>query len=208
MTAGGKRFPVVGVTGLPCSGKSFAAELMAGGKVPGFPAATLFKADDDGHEVLTRPEVVGKLRERFGAEAIQSDGAAAVRRAIAEQVFSNPDELRWLEGLVHPLVVGDAERIIARDICDKPVVVEAALLFAAGMEERCDVVLMVEADISVRWARAAKRGWSREELRRRESRQAPLLIAAREKDAAGKIRVVENNGGIQELTNALGRALI
>lgn len=198
---------VIGVTGLPCSGKSLAAELMASGAVPGLPAGELFKADDDGHIVLTRPDMAAKLRERFGDAAFDTANQADIRRAIAERVFSNPDELAWLESQVHPLVVADTDAVIAREKGKRPVIVEAALLFAANMDARCDRVLMIESDISIRWTRAAKRGWSRDELQRREKRQVPLFLAAKERDSADRIAIVENNGTVDDLIEALGCAL-
>lgn len=200
-------FAVVGVTGLPCSGKSLAAGLIARGEVPGFPAGRLFMADDDGHRVLERPEVVATLRRRFGDAAFRSDEPKDVRRAIAERVFTDPAELAWLEGVVHPLVVADSEAAIARERGVRPVVIEAALLFAADMDARCDRILLIEADFAVRLGRAARRGWSREELQRREMRQIPLFTAARERDSGARIVPVRNNGDIDELKQALSEAL-
>lgn len=201
------KLSVIGVTGLPCSGKSLAAELMAGGQVPGLPPGVLFKADDVGHQVLTRPGVVDKLRERFGKKAFQSEKPADIRRAIAERVFSDPAELAWLEKLVHPLVVSETDAVITEEQGKRPVVVEAALLFAADMDARCDRIVMVEADIAVRWARAAKRGWSREELQRRERRQVPLFTAAQDRESAERTVVVTNNGSIEDLIAGLTRSV-
>src|SRR5204863_3153131 len=48
-------------------------------------------------------EVHAALRERWGERIVGPDGAD--RAAIADIVFSNPDELTWLEGLLHPRVV-------------------------------------------------------------------------------------------------------
>ncbi len=201
----GGAMPVFGVTGLPCSGKSFAAELLASGAVDGR-AGMLVKADEVGHAVLLRPEVVARLRERFGGGAFRAQEPAAIRRAIAERVFTDPGELRWLEGLVHPLVVAETERIIAANRDARPVVVEAALLFAAGMEWKCDLVFLIEAAIAVRRERAGRRGWDAEELERRESRQRPLFAEALREDAAGRIKRVANDGDAAELRAGLREA--
>ena len=184
--------PVIGVTGLPCAGKSLAAELLADGAVNGV-RGVLLKADDIGHAVLVRPDVVERLRKRFGAEAFRDDDPAAIRRAIAERVFASPGELAWLETLVHPLVVAEVDRITGEAAGLRPVVVEAALLFAANMDRNCDRVLVVEADFEVRLARAARRGWDRAELERRERRQLPLFEAAFSGPARGKLAFVRND---------------
>ncbi len=203
---GGTAMPVFGVTGLPCSGKSFAAELLAAGAVDGR-AGVLVKADDLGHEVLLRPEVVEQLRERFGGEAFRANDPAAIRRAIAQRVFADREELLWLEGLVHPLVVAETERIIAGNITERPVVVEAALLFEAGMDKKCSVVFLIDASLATRRERAAKRGWDAAELERRECRQRPLFAAAVADASRGKkIRRVGNDADAEALLAALRQA--
>ncbi len=199
--------PVIGVTGLPCSGKSHVAGLLASGAVPGLPPGELLKADDMGHEALTRPDVVRELRARFGAAAFASDEPSAVRRAIAERVFADPPALLWLEGLIHPLVIADVDAALERNGKRRPVVMEAALLFAAGMDSRCDRVLLLEADFGTRLSRAAARGWDGEELRRRERRQIPLFEAAKQAPNARMIRIVQNDGDdglVERLCSALG----
>lgn len=256
-------FPVIGITGLPCSGKSRAAELLAAGKVPRFGPGRLFQADNAGHDVLERPEVKARLRAHFGRQALTAatpdsgiepggaepkrqgfqpyqagqsgwtdqsgrfiqpqcqpgkrsgntpsstlpDDPVEFRKALAGLVFSNPDNLAWLESVVHPLVVSDTDAVLNEEQGKRPVLIEAALLFAANMDTRCDRIILVEADFAVRLKRAARRGWSREELQRRETRQVPLFTSARERDTAGRIRIVPNNGSIDDLIQALQKAL-
>ncbi len=103
----------VGVTGLPCSGKSLAAELLAGGEIDGQPRL-LLKADDLGHALLLRPDVLARLRGRFGAAAADAADPAAMRRAIAAKVFADAAELEWLESVIHPLVTAETIRRAAR----------------------------------------------------------------------------------------------
>ncbi len=200
-------WPVYGVTGLPCSGKSYAAGLLADGQVDGV-RGVLFKADDVGHDVLTRPDVVVALRERFGDDAFRDSDAAAVRRAIAERVFSDRRELVWLEGLVHPLVTADLDAVITANTPERPVVMEAALLFEAGMDDRSDVILLVEASFETRLRRAEGRGWDREELERRERRQIPLFEAALHGRNSGKIIRVQNDADDDGLAGRIRDALV
>lgn len=197
--------PVIGVTGLPCSGKSLAARLIADGTVTGV-QGDLLKADDTGHEVLVRPEVVAQLRERFGDETFAQDDPAAIRRAIAGKVFANREALVWLEGLVHPLVLAEVDRTVT-EATERPLVMEAALLFGSGMEVRCGRVLLIEADFAVRLKRAAARGWDRAELERREERQRPLFAQAGKSPGRDRIRRVANNADPEALRDALQQAL-
>lgn len=197
--------PIIGVTGLPCSGKSLAAALIADGSATGV-AADLFKADDAGHEVLTRPEVVELLREKFGRGLFASDDPADVRRAIAARVFGDADALAWLEGVVHPLVLAETDRAIAaRD--DRPLVMEAALLFESGMDLRCGRILVIETDFDVRLRRAAGRGWDRAELERRERRQIPLFERAEAGPLRDRLAHVANNADPEALRRRLGEVL-
>lgn len=198
--------PVIGVTGLPCAGKSLAAELLATGAVTGV-GGILLKADDIGHAVLVRPDVVEALRGRFGVDAFRDAEPAAVRRAIAERVFANPDDLAWLESLVHPLVAAEVDRITDDAGGRRPVVVEAALLFAADMDRRCDRVLVVEAEFAVRLARAERRGWDRAELERRERRQLPLFEAAFSGPDRDKLAFVRNDADDGRLAERIREVL-
>ncbi len=200
-------FPVVGVTGSPCSGKSYAARLLVSGAAPGLPAGELLQADAIGHEVLLWPEVVRELRGRFGDAPFASPDPAAVRRAIADAVFGAPEELAWLEGVVHPRVVAAIDRAVAAHREARPVVIEAALLFAGGLDRRCDRVLLIEADFAVRLERARARGWDRAELERRERRQTPLFDAAKTGPARERVIVVANNTDGDALLERLRQAV-
>lgn len=197
--------PVIGVTGLPCSGKSLAARFIADGTVTGV-KGDLLKADDTGHEVLVWPGVVAQLRERFGDGLFVSAEPASIRRAIAGRVFGDREALAWLEGLVHPLVLAEVDRAVSA-ATERPLVMEAALLFGSGMEMRCGRVILIEADFAVRLGRAATRGWDRAELERREERQLPLFAQAGQGPARDRIRRVANNAGPEALREALHQAL-
>ncbi|MCD8349214.1 MAG: dephospho-CoA kinase [Planctomycetaceae bacterium] len=196
--------PVVGVTGLPCSGKSLAASMLADGML-GEGKAIFLKADDIGHAVLLRPEVVAKLADRLGADVLRPD-PTETRRAIAEKVFHNPGSLAWLEALIHPLVLEEVDKAVAsRD--GRPVVMEAALLFGSGMESRCEHILLIESPFEVRLQRAAARGWDRVELERREKRQLPLFAEAVKGPYCERIIHVVNNNGPEALRDTLRQAV-
>lgn len=164
---------VIGVTGLPCSGKSFAASALADGRVDGIPGE-LVKADDLGHVVLKQDDVKRLMAEEFGPAITEAADPAAVRAVIAARVFSDPEKLAWLEGVIHPLVTEEVRKVMART--PGRVVVESALLFAADLTGLCDAVVLVEADRAARLERARRRGWNEEELSRRERRLLPQFV--------------------------------
>lgn len=196
---------ILGVTGLPCTGKSFAAERIASGDVFGKPGE-LIKADDLGHAVLEYPDIRETLRQRFGDETFRDPAPAAVRRALAARVFDDPEALTWLEALLHPPILHETEAIIARAE-GRLVVVEAALLFPGGLDRLCDVVMVMEATPETRMRRAAARGWTREDLERRERRLLPLFSEESLALRKGKFIRIANDRDDNSLWNTIRSAL-
>jgi dephospho-CoA kinase len=135
-------------------------------------------------------DVHAALRERWGESVVGLDGAD--RAAIAEIVFSDADELAWLERLLHPRVVREytAWRDEVAAAADPPDVlaVEIPLLYETGGERRFDAVVVVTAPPDVRAARSAVRGDARERR----------LIGDEEKVAQADFAYV-NDGSLEEL---------
>ncbi|MDX6484208.1 MAG: dephospho-CoA kinase [Gaiellaceae bacterium] len=108
------------------------------------------------HRLLrSDPEVRRELVERFGPDVIGSDGAD--RAAVASIVFNDPEQLDWLEELLHPKVVQDhsAWRQQLAEGPDPPAVTvtEVPLLYETGGDKRFDIVVVITAPSEVRAAR-------------------------------------------------------
>lgn len=207
MTESALRYPIIGVTGMPCSGKSYAADLLADGSVTGEPGE-LVKADNLGHVALTRPEVVDKMRLRFGDEVFAPGQTnTSIRRKIGERVFVHPEDLMWLESVIHPIVAGQTAEIVEDLRGTRTVVVEAALLLAADMDRMCDIVLLVEAAWSMRAKRAARRGWNAAELEQRDRRLLPLFAPERLARLGHKLVYAHNDSDDDRLGERLREAL-
>ena len=107
----------------------------------------LLRGDADVHDAL---------RGRWGEEIVGPEGAD--RTAIAEIVFADPDELAWLESLLHPKVVREylawRDRIAAEPSPPRVLATEVPLLYETGGEERFDVVVAVTAPVHVRAERS------------------------------------------------------
>jgi dephospho-CoA kinase len=96
-------------------------------------------------------EALAAIRERWGDEVVGEDGAD--RAAIAAIVFEQPEELAWLEGLLHPKVV--QEYLAWREEQTAPVaVVEIPLLYETGGDARFDAVVVVTAAPELRAERS------------------------------------------------------
>jgi dephospho-CoA kinase len=154
------------------------------------------------HEILTTGEVRDKLVERFG-EKVAPNGEID-RGAVADHVFSDDEQRKWLEGLLWPRV-GERmatwrEQLDHADPPPRAAVVEVPLLFESGMEQAFDRTIAVVADESTRSERAGNRGHRGVESR--TSRQLSQDEKAQRADI-----VVHNDGSLEDLELALSSAL-
>jgi dephospho-CoA kinase len=89
------------------------------------------------------PEVRAALQERFGTTD---------RAGIAAVVFADPEQLAWLEGLLHPRVRRVEEDWFA-GLDTAVAVTEIPLLYEVGGADRFDAVVVITAPAEVRAAR-------------------------------------------------------
>jgi dephospho-CoA kinase len=163
--------PIIGIAGGIGSGKSFVSRLFAelGSKVIG--------SDDLITLAYTRPEVREALQRWWGDAVLKSDGSVD-RRAIAARIFNDPIERQRLEQLLHPLANQMRQELMEAAANDSQVLAfiwDTPLLFETGLNAECDAVVFVDAPLALRQARVLEsRGWSPEELHRREISQMPL----------------------------------
>ena len=143
-------------------------------------AATV-SSDEIVHRLLAEDEEVrAAIRERWG------DGAVGNRQRIGEIVFADPQELDWLEQLLHPRTRAAAAQWLAT--VERPLaVVEIPLLYETSGEERFDEVVVITAPEELRRQR-------RGEFASREAR----LIPDAEKIARADYSYA-NDGSLEDL---------
>lgn len=181
----GAAAPFVGLTGAIAAGKSAALDVLAK-----LGAATL-STDAAAHELLDSAEVRARLVERWGPEV--APDRAVDRDRVGAIVFASGEELRWLEGILHPLVGRRVLEWRAGLGGGVPLaVVEVPLLFESGMDAAFDATLVVTAPERVRTGRAGERGTAA--VDERAGRQ--LSQAEKAKRASF---VVANDGSLAEL---------
>jgi dephospho-CoA kinase len=139
---------VLGVTGSYCSGKN---TLVAFLKQSNF---TEIDVDRVGHRILDDRGVKEQLRRSFGEDIFTPDGSID-RRLLGRRVFRDPRQLRALESIVHPPMVGEVDRVL-QGLAGR-VVINAAVLFRMGLERLCDSVVCVRAPLIRRVKRARRR---------------------------------------------------
>jgi dephospho-CoA kinase len=130
-----------------------------------------------------------ELVEHFGPQVIGDDGTD--RLALGRIVFNNPDELEWLEELLHPRVVSEHSVWAAEQAAlpDPPrlTVSEVPLLYETGGDKRFDVVVVITAPDQVR-----------NERRPLPDRREERLLPEEEKVRLGDYAYV-NDGTLEEL---------
>lgn len=154
-------------------------------------------------DALRQPRIRDELVTWWGPAVLNASGEID-RSAVAAIVFGDPAQRRRLEGLTHPWIEQRRrEQFAAAPETTPAFVIDAPLLFEAGLDAECDAVIFVDADRSIRLARvAAARGWDEAELGKREQSQLPLDEKRRRADY-----VVHNNGDWSELQAQVRRIL-
>ena len=190
--------PVIGLAGGIGAGKSAVAlALQRLGCV-------VSDSDARAKALLDRPDIRARLVQWWGPRVTDPMGRID-RRAVASIIFPDPAERARLEGLIHPILKLEREVEAERAKRDGAAafVVDAPLLFEAGLHEACDAVIFVDAPLAHRLERVrASRGWDEHELARREVAQWPI---ERKRAACGY--VVTNAGDLESLAAEVARAL-
>ncbi len=150
--------------------------------------AVIVDADAIAHDVLARPAVRRTLARAFGDDLIE--GGRVNRASLAVRAFRSQTSVRRLNAITHPHIGREIRARVRR--ARGVVLIDAPLLQEAGLDAICDAVVFVDAPRRLREARAASRGWTRADLRRRERFQ---WTATRKRARAGYI--VKNGGSLE-----------
>ena len=147
---------VLGLTGGVGAGKSRILELFSHDYGAQVIQADLVarKLEDPGQPGLTG------LVSLFGTGILQKDGTLD-RKGFADRIFGNPEALKRVNALIHPLTWNEIKRQI-RESSAELIVVEAAL-FDERSREVCQYLLYVDTQDEIRIQRLMEnRGYSRE----------------------------------------------
>ena len=176
----------VGITGPIGCGKSPVAGWLADA------GAAVIDADAVAREV-TSPGTYGHdlILRQFGRAVMAPDGTLD-RQRLAAVVFADPDRLRELESIVHPLVrpavlarLAEAESSGA-----SAVAIEAIRLVEGGLADLCHEVWLVACDPAEQRRRLEGRGMDGADAERRIASQAGLTERLR----AAATRVIDTSG--------------
>jgi dephospho-CoA kinase len=175
---------ILGLTGSIAMGKTTTARLFA----------------EEGVPVHDADAAVHRLYEGEAAVAIEAafpgttkDGKVD-RAALSRHIVGDPDKLRFLESIVHPLVAKVRDRFLAdaEAVGAKVAVLDIPLLFETGGESRVDAVVVASAPAEMQRARLLERGLPPERIEALLARQMPDAEKRRRADF-----VVDTSQGIE-----------
>lgn len=147
---------LIGITGGIGSGKSTVCRIF---QILGIP---IYSADDRAKWLMANdPELKAGISNAFGTESYLEDGR--VNRAfLAEKVFSDPERVKQINALVHP-VVGKDFQTWAENQNTSYILKEAALLFETDSYRALDKTINVSSPLKIRVARILMRDPHRSE---------------------------------------------
>jgi dephospho-CoA kinase len=179
----------LGLTGGIGSGKSEVSRLLAGY------GAVLIDSDRIAHEVVEpgTPGLAAVVAE-FGQGVLTEDGALD-RTGLGRVVFGDPDRLRALTSIVHPLIRARSAELEAAVGPDAVVVHDVPLLVENGMAPMYDLVVVVDASPETQLDRLVRlRGMTETDARERMAVQATREARREVADV-----VIDNDGPLERL---------
>jgi len=162
----------IGLTGGIGSGKSTVAKIFEAIGIP------VYYADEAARRIMNEDEQVRQqITAYFGPSAYKNNQLD--RQYIGSQVFNHKEKLEFMNSLVHPVTIRDAENWMARQTTPYAVK-EAAIIFESGTQEQYDYIIGVSAPTPLRILRAMKRdGSSRDQVLSRMNKQIQEVIKMR-----------------------------
>ena len=156
---------IVGITGGIGAGKSIITEIFKRLKIP------VFNSDVEAKNFLDDTVVKSNLKDYFG-EIIFDTAKKINTKKLAEIVFNDPEALKYLNSLIHPLVRNHFKNWCLLQISNPYVILEAAILFESGFNKDVDKTITIFSPKEIRISRIMKRdGMNEQEILQRMKNQ-------------------------------------
>lgn len=168
---------IIGLTGSIGMGKSTAAAMFRTLGVP------VQDADQTVHQLMgPGGAAIAPVEARFPGVTGEN---GVNRKALGDRVFGDPEALKDLEGILHPLVAAAREEFLKSQarLGRSVVVLDVPLLFETNGDRQCDLTVMVTAPEFVQRSRVLKRpGMTVEKLAQIRNKQMSEVQKRRRAD--------------------------
>ncbi|NWD70555.1 dephospho-CoA kinase [Pseudomonas gingeri] len=104
---------------------------------------------------------LAKIAEHFGPSVLQADGQLD-RAALRTLIFEDPEQRRWLEALLHPLIGAEIASHLARAQSPYAILV-SPLLVESGQYKNTQRVLVIDAPQALQIQRTQQRDQTSEQ---------------------------------------------
>lgn len=173
------RFAIIGLTGGIGSGKSTVARMF------GALGVHWVDADDVARQVVEPgTQALRAIADHFGESILQGNGELD-RAALRQKVFEDPEQRRWLEGLLHPIIRQELIRQLSPEDYNLPyVMLVSPLLLETNQHELVERIVVVDVPEETQINRTmARDGNSREQVERILAAQMPRAARREKADA-------------------------
>jgi dephospho-CoA kinase len=116
----------------------------------------IFYADNEAKKIYDDEKVKTLLINKYGFEIYLPDGKLN-KEKLSKIIFSNQDELKYINSLIHPLVAKAYSEWCEKHKHIPYTLKEAAILFESGAYKELDKVITVSAPVELRINRVMKR---------------------------------------------------
>ena len=190
----------IGLTGGIATGKSTVTTYLREKGIP------VIDADVVSREVTEKGSpVLDVLADTFGPEIITEEGALD-RKGLGKIVFSDPEKLEKLNGILHRSIMDSIDEQLDELESTREhrfAVLDAALLIESGVYKKMDLVWVVVTDMDIRIKRIMERDGVTAEFA--EKKIASQLSDEERLEKADE--VLDNSGTIQELREQVDKIL-
>ena len=180
---------IIGITGYIGVGKTTATRILAE------KGLDVIDVDKLGHDLLKDKEIKNKIIGTFG-ESVTDRKLEIDRKKLGRLVFSNQEYLKTLNKIIHSklkeMLYGMLKQAASTK---KSIIIDVALLNEFGLEEFCDYVVLVKADLEKVYQRMVK-GYDKKHI---------LIIMNNQKMPKDPDFIIDNNGSFEEFNREIER---
>ena len=131
---------------------------------------SVYDTDEMVHELYeSSSDFISLIHDKWNL-SLEFSGSE-LKKCVAEIVFSQPQELAWLEQQIHPLIV---QKLLDLKLENEKAIVAVPLLFELELASLFDLVISVSCPEDIQLKRLQARGWSEIDIKGRLKRQLSM----------------------------------